>query len=264
MRKRGEYVLKMALCDDNEEQRTTMTQYLQAYAEQRPDLAVKLSVFSSALDVLESEAKSGNFDIYLLDVVMPEMSGIELGMKLREMGRIGAIVYLTVSPEYAVDSYDAQAFHYLLKPVNPERLYQVLDNAAALIDKRRSACITVKTREGIRLVRLDQIRYAELNGRSVCYHLSGMEQLDSVTIRTSFQAEMAPLLADPGFFACGASFVVNFYYVTAVEKRSLVLEGGERVPLTCGLAAQARQRWMDYWLDSPQDGCVQTLPPVCP
>lgn len=144
--------------------------------------------------------------------------------------------------------YTSQAFYYLMKPVEPERLYQVLDQAVAALEKRKSASITVKTRDGLRLVRLDSILYAELVGRTVRYHIAGGEQVDTVTQRCSFQEAVSPLLARPGFFACGASFVVNLYYVTAVDKRFLLLDGQLQVPLSRGLAPQARQQWSDFWL----------------
>ena len=61
-------------------------------------------------------------------------------------------------------------------------------------------------------------------------------------------------MAHSGFFACGASFVVNLYYVTSVEKRFLLLDGQLKVPLARGLAAQARQQWSDFWLNSMKEG----------
>ena len=69
---------------------------------------------------------------------MPEMSGIELGIRLRELGCRGTIIYLTVSPDFAVDSYDARAFHYLLKPVKSTRLFEVLDQALEEAEQKKS------------------------------------------------------------------------------------------------------------------------------
>lgn len=247
-------MLRLALCDDDPQQRAAVGALLQEYAALRPALAVKLSIFSSSWELLADDEEGACFDLYVLDVVMPEVSGIELGVKLRELGRSGAIIYLTISPEYAVDSYAAQAFYYLMKPVEPERLYQVLDQAVAALEKRKAASITVKTKDSLQLVRLDSILYAELVGRTVRYHLAGGEQLDTVTQRCSFQEAVSPLLAQPGFFACGASFVVNLYYVTSVEKRFLLLDGQLKVPLARGLAAQARQQWSDFWLNGMKEG----------
>lgn len=247
-------MIRLALCDDEAEQRSATGAMLLNYAAARPALAVKVSVFSSGWELLAEAEENGGFDVCVLDIVMPDISGIDLGVRLREAHFDGPIIYLTVSPEYAVDSYTARAFQYLMKPVEPERLFRVLDEAVEALEKRRSACVTIRTREGLCRARLDEILYAELAGRVVRYHLSDGTELNSVTVRSSFQEETGPLLADSRFFRCGASFVVNLFYVSAVEKNFLRLDGGGRVPLTRGLAAQARQRWSDFWLNAPEGG----------
>lgn len=241
-------MLKLALCDDEANQRAAISSLILEYAAARPSPAIKLSAFSSGAELLAAVEENGPFDLYLLDVVMPELSGIDLGVRLREMGGRGAIIYLSISPEYAVDSYAARAFYYLMKPPAAEQLFQVLDQAIAEQEKQRSGCITVKTHDGLRLVRLDDLMYAELSGRSIHYHLTSGERLESMTVRTSFQEAAAPLLSDPRFFLCGASFAVNLFYVTAVERNCFLIDGGKRIPLPRGLSAQARQRWQDFWL----------------
>ena len=245
-------MIKLALCDDDKEQLAAIGGMLRDYAAARPALAVKLSVFSSGWELLAAAEECGGFDLYVLDIVMPELSGIDVGVRLRELYSGGAIIYLTISPEYAVDSYAARAFHYLMKPVAPERLYQVLDEALAALEKQRAACVTVRTKGGLRLVRLDEMVYAELTGRVVRYHLVDGTGVDSVTVRIPFQEEIAPLLADRRFFLCGASFVVNLFYVTAVGKGFMQMDGGARVPLARGLAAEAKRRWSDFWLGAPE------------
>lgn len=244
-------MLRIALCDDDPAQRETVCRMMKDFASQRPALTVKLSAFSSPWELLAA-AEEHPFDIFLLDVMMPDLSGIQLGTKLRGLGSQAAIVYLTVSPEYALDSYEVEAFHYLIKPVESSRLFSVLDRAVQSLERQRAAGVAVKTRDGLSLARLDQIVYVELSSRAALYHLSDGSCLESTTLRGSFQEETAPLLADPRFFPCGASFVVNLFYVASVKKKFLLLDGGRQVPLPRGLAAQARQRWSDFWLDSPQ------------
>ena len=119
-------MIRLALCDDEEDQRGALMELLGSYEAARPHVKLCPLVFSSGQELLLSE-RPADFDLYLLDVVMPELSGIEVGIKLREQGSRGEIVYLTFSPEYAVASYETRAFYYLLKPVEPEQLYSVLD-----------------------------------------------------------------------------------------------------------------------------------------
>lgn len=244
-------MIKLAVCDDEAEQREAIGNLLREYAASRPSPAIKISIFSSGQDLLAAAEECGGFDLYVLDIVMPGLSGIDLGVRLRELYSGGVIIYLTISPEYAVDSYAARAFYYLMKPAEADKLFPVLDQAVAALEKKRAACVAVRTKDGLERVRLDEIVYAELTGRTVRYHLADGSSLDSLTVRSPFQEEAAPLLADQRFFLCGASFAVNLFYVTAVEKGFLRMDGGARVPLARGLAAQAKRRWSDYWLDAP-------------
>ena len=111
-------------------------------------------------------------------------------------------------------------------------------------------CSGMCIEECLERLRLDEIVYAELVGRAVRYHLADGTGPNSVTVRGPFQEETAPLLADPRFFLSGASFAVNLFYVTAVERGYLRMDGGARVPLARGLAALAKRRWSDYWLNA--------------
>ena len=212
---------KIAVCDDREEERAALGAMLREYSGSCPGLSI--SVFSSGQQLLLSEGGS-DFDLYILDVIMPEMSGIELGIRLRELGCRGTIIYLTVSPDFAVDSYDARAFHYLLKPVKSTRLFEVLDQALEEAEQKKAACVTVKTRNSTRLIWLDEIMYVEL----------------------------VALLRHPEFVLCGASFAVNLRYVTEVNKSTLRLQGALpdsiRIPMPRGIAVGLRQQWEDYWL----------------
>lgn len=246
-------MLKIALCEDEAVQREIAVMLLREYLDQRPGLTGKVLEFASGRALLDALKSQGPFDLYLLDVVMPEMTGIDLGVRLRRQDPEAVIIYLTAAAEYALNAYEAQPFDYLLKPVEREHLHQVLDRAVERLGNRRNACLSVKTREGMRRVLLDEILYAELADRAVRYHLAGGAEVDSVTLRGSFQAAAAPMLADDRFVLCGASFVVNLYYVAAVERSALRLSSGENIPLPRGSAAGARRRWQAYWFQDAGD-----------
>lgn len=242
-------VLKLALCDDSQEQRLIMQELLQEYMAKRPGLTCKIFIFDSGHKLLAAE-EDEKFNIFILDIVMPQISGIDLGLKLREMESNGIIIYLTVSPEYAIDSYETHAFQYLMKPVQKDLLFQVLDKAIQKQENHRDNCMPIKTKEGLQLAPLDYIMYAELVERTIHYQLYDGKHLDSLTVRAPFQTETAPLLADPRFAQCSAGMLVNLYYVVAIEKNSLLLDTGERIALARTFAAQIRQRWSDYWLNT--------------
>ena len=55
---------------------------------------------------------------------MPDITGMELARKIRSFDKSADIIFLTTSPEYAVESYTVKATNYLMKPIVPERFYK--------------------------------------------------------------------------------------------------------------------------------------------
>jgi len=241
-------VFKIAVCDDESTERDRIASLMRDYLNERPRLEADLTLFEGGRALLDAVEETGGFDLYLLDVLMPEENGIEVGKALRQMDRDGAILYLTASPDYAVDSYLTQAFFYLLKPVERERLFEVLDRAAADLQRRKSEAVVINTSSGLRSVLLDEILYAERVERFIRYHLAGGETVDSRTIRSSFREAAAPLLADRRFILCGASFVLNLDHVKSVERETVDLDNGVRTTVTRSAIGKFKRAWMDYWL----------------
>ena len=77
-------MIKIAICDDEKKELDIVIALLNQYIQKRTDINISYSGFSSGKDLLCSE-ECTNFDIYVLDVLMPPQNGIETGIKLREM-----------------------------------------------------------------------------------------------------------------------------------------------------------------------------------
>lgn len=222
---------------------------LREYRALRPGMELTVAAFRSGADLLEHLYTRGAFDVYLLDVIMPVENGIELGLGIREADRGGHIVYLTASPDFAVDSYRAKASDYLLKPPDRSRLFQALDDVAGRLAQERRAFVTIKTRDGLRRLPLRSIVYGELVRRCVRYNLSDGSAVEGMSLRGSFQDAVEPLLAHRRFVLCAASFFVNLAFVEGIDPGGLRLTGGRVVPLSRPLRAGVTERWLDYCLE---------------
>ena len=102
-------MLKIALCDDEMEQQNMMALLTAEYFNGNANLKM-YSDGRKLLDIVDWNGPDV-FDLYILDIIMPEMSGIQLGNALRDRGVSAPIVYITTSKDFAVDSYSVQAFH---------------------------------------------------------------------------------------------------------------------------------------------------------
>ena len=96
--------MRIAVCDDEKPELEKILGLLREYDRARQDISFTLSAFSDAESLLNFVDEYGGFDLYILDIVMPETNGIQLGSALRRLGDDGMIVYLTASPDFAVDS----------------------------------------------------------------------------------------------------------------------------------------------------------------
>lgn len=245
-------MLRIAICDDEEKQLQKTAELLDRYLQAHPDLPAHVETFRNGKEMLARTEDTGEFDFYILDILMPGLSGIDTGRKLRQQGDGGEIVYLTTSNDFAADSYEVRAFFYLLKPVEEKRLFQVLDSAVEKLNRRRSESIVVATADGSRRILLERIRYVERVGRCLRYHCTS-GTVDSQSIRMPFKEAVTPLLNDRRFCLCGASFVLNFQHVTGVQGQSALLDGGQTVSLPRTAATEFKKAWGNYWLTEAND-----------
>lgn len=241
-------MLHIAVCDDEEKQRNKIAALINTYLQSRPSLNGQVEIFSSGNALLARAEDMGGFDLYVLDILMPQLSGIDTGRCLRTLGTEGEIIYLTNSNDFAADSYDVRAFFYLLKPVEQEKFFQVLDGAVEKLNQRRSSAIVVSTSDGPRRILLEHIQYVERVGRCMRYYCTD-DIIDSQSIRVSFREAAAPLLADRRFCLCGASFVLNFQHVAGVNGQMALLNNGRTVVLPRAAATEFKKAWGCYWLE---------------
>ncbi len=241
-------MLKIALCDDEIDQLSITANIINEYLESNKT-AAKVCQFVSPVELINELWEKKSFDIYILDIVMSDMDGIALGKEIRKIDKDAILIYLTTSPDFAIESYDTRAFYYMLKPVDKAKFFDVFGEAVSFFVKHRNDGVNVKTKNGMARLLFDDILYAELKDRSVRYCLKDGQSIYSLTLTTSFKEAVSPLMADDRFFLCGASFIVNLYYVMMVDKSGAVLSDESRLDLPKASCASLRTAWSDYWLE---------------
>ena len=137
--------LKIAVCDDDIFFLRQAEHAVKQWAEEQ-ELTVELQLFDNG-DSLLTVSRTKQFDVLLLDIMMPLFNGMELAHVIRETNTAVKIVFLTSSPEFAVESYDVKASGYLLKPLRYEKLCSVLDDCKAPQDEE-APHIIAKTPQG--------------------------------------------------------------------------------------------------------------------
>ena len=234
--------MKIALCDDRPEDLASLSGLMEEYRRERPELALTVHPFASASGVLDAPA---GFDIYLLDILMPGLDGIELGRELRLRDTAAPILYLTVSRDFALESYRAEAMAYLVKPVGRAELFRALDRAAEQCAMDRARALLVQTDGGVRRVFYHELLSAEAEGRVLLLRLGG-RTLAASGRKLTFGGLWDSLRRDGRFLLVRRGLLVNMDHVTFLGERELELSDGLRVPVPPRRRAEVRRAYWTY------------------
>ena len=238
--------MRIAICDDEVYYREQFLGFVQKYALQNKSKEITVFTFTHAEELMEEVSKNGGFDIYLLDIMMPGMNGIELGKTLREKGYDEKIVYLTTSDEFAVASYKVEAADYILKPVGENEFISALDKVIKSISNRKDKSVIVKTKDGSIKISYDNIVYAELVKRNVVYHLGDSTKTESISVRTSFTDTVKELASDNRFIFAGKSMLLNMHHISGVRNETISFDNGEEITISRKLTREVHNTWLDF------------------
>ena len=216
---------KIAICDDE----ASVIEYISSIVtewESQRDHSVILRTFFSAESFLFSYEDENDYDILLLDIEMGNMDGVSLAKTIRKKNETVQIVFITGYSEYIFEGYEVAALHYLMKPVKPEKLFEVLDRATEKLEKNERVLSLSLSGEMIRIP-LHEISYIDVNGNYITLH--GKEDYTVKKTLGEIQKEL-----DDRFFKVGRSSIVNLNMVQRITKTDCYLSDGSILPLPRG------------------------------
>ena len=218
-------MIRIGICDDSSAF-LHQTKFMIDHWDNRPqDIITELFEDGDALILAHSQKP---FDIILLDVVMPLLNGIEAANELREKDKNVKIVFLTSSPEFAVASYTVKASNYLLKPVEPAKLFACLNELIIEI-KSVSKCLTIKGLDAAHRIPLSNIEYVESQSKHIIFYTSDNKTIESTDPLYAYENT---LLLKDGFFKCHRSYIVNIHHIDSFSPSEVVMHSGCRIPIS--------------------------------
>ncbi len=211
----------IAICDDDKDS----IQLMKASLERNyPDYTVR--VYTSP-EALLTDARSGiRFDALLLDIIMPRLSGMELGREIRELSPETALAFITSSEEYAIEAFSLNALHYIVKPVTDEKLNDLMERIQREKSVPRQSVLIRSGRDDV-MMRLDEIQYLECHDHYVFLNLR-----DGSTVRAYYNvSEIREILGD-SFLMLSRGFIVNMDYIRQMKSKSCILKDGREILLS--------------------------------
>ena len=184
-----------------------------------------IDTFPSAEAFLFHYAEKKDYDILLLDIEMGAMDGVTLAKTLKRK-RYPPLVFLTGYSDYISEGYEVAALHYLLKPVQKEKLFSVLYRALDKV-KKNEKILNLETGSEMLRIPIYEIRYADVTGNYVTIHAK-----KDYTLKMTL-GKLEKLL-DERFYRAGRSVIVNITHISRVTKTEIKLNDGTVVPLPRG------------------------------
>lgn len=241
-------MIKIAFCDDDMEVLHQMNELLDRYRVERNE-DITYAAFQSPFELLTEIEKGIRPDILLLDVVMPGQNGMDVAKEIRQYDTNMKIIFLTSSPEFAVESYSVGAYFYQLKPIWEESFFRLMDAVLAECEKKKKNSLILRSKDGITRIDLQQLEYCEVLGRKLLFHLENGAVLESAG---SLDDLAGQLMQYSNFFRPHRSFLVNMEYIQNISSRSIKMVNDAEIPIPHGKCSEIKNTYMEYAFNGEQ------------
>lgn len=215
--------MKVAVCDDD----IRFAGKMEDLVETCLGSGAECDVFLSAEEMLQRVLEMTEcYQLYILDVEMPGMNGMEAAVKIREKDQDALIIFITSHVEKMSEAFDVNAFHYLVKPVDEEKARQVLARAMKKISAEKKF-FTFQEGRQIHAICCDNILCFESRGRKMCVHTEEREYEYYGTLKEVLQMAEAEQ-----FVRVHHAFLVNLNKIEILEREQMKLKGNLIVPIS--------------------------------
>ena len=229
-------MIKIAVCDDDRKVLDGIVNVI----EETYKNEVYIIRYDNPVNLIEDwqESLKNQTDIVILDICFREENGIATAQKLQQINRNVKIIFITAYIEYASEIFEAQPFYFLVKPVDKQKIAEVVRSAMEAVKNEDIRSLIIQTRDGNKKVRVDDIWYVESIKRNIVVHevdrqISLIKKLD----------EVEKMLPDY-FLRCHKSFLVNADKIKRMESREFVLLNDIRIPISRTRHSEIKNRFL--------------------
>ena len=229
--------LKIAICDDEQSQIEYITSLVSLWGV-KEEHNCEIRTFMSAESFLFEYEDDKTYDILLLDVEMKNITGIELAKRIRKDNNRAEIVFITSHFEFVGEGYEVDALHYLIKPILPDKLAQVLTKATEKLSVEPPSVVISCDGETVKLY-VNDILYVESFLHYIVIHTKDKEYKIKENIST-FQEKLSD-----DFFRIHRSYIASLKHITQISRTSISI-GKIELPLSRGKYDDVNRAFIEH------------------
>lgn len=216
--------MKVAICDND---RLICEDIERLIYKINPEISTQ--IFTSSLELMDS---SDDFAIYLLDI--KGIRGLDIARSIRNRHSECIIIFLTGYREYMEAAFDVNAFHYLVKPINPERFTTIFTRAVNEAEKfQTDRQLLLKVRDIYCTIKVNDILFVESSNKKVIFHTNAK----AYEVYGTMDSVQDSLGND--FYRCHRCYLVNLAKISAYNSQSIELINGDSLML-------AQRKYSDF------------------
>ena len=187
---------------------------------------ISLRMFSSGEELLNY---NGQIDILFLDIQMKDMDGMETARKLRADKFRGFLVFITVLKEMVFQSFEVQAYDYLVKPVDKKQFEKTMERLYASMQHKNASEDSLLVQRGYegRIIREDEIVFCEIIDRKIYLNLASGEVVDYYERIEKLETKL-----DNRFYRCHRSYLINLKHLKGYKNGTAYMDNGKEIPVS--------------------------------
>ena len=234
-------MFNIAVCDDEICEVKRIAAFLEEYQKEKKE-QFEVKTFQNPNDLIEYVEKHGGFDVYFLDVLMDGLKGTDAAKEIRQKETHSEIIFITSSKEYAIDAFELNATHYLIKPATKERLYDALDRALEKLKEKGDKFLVRNTSDGVLRINLNTFVYSEASGHYQFVHL---QNGDEIKIRSKTSELWEELKQYPNFLQPHSGYIVNMDFIKNITSYGVNV-GTFDLPISKNTFNIVKKTYLDY------------------
>jgi len=241
-------MIKIAFCDDDLSVLNELRALLDRYRVEK-DCDISYTAFLSSLELLAEIERGTRYDILFLDVLMPGENGIDAAAEIRNYDTNIKIIFLSSSPEFAVQSYTVSAFFYQLKPIREESFFRLMDSVLSTCEKEQSSSLILRCKTGITRIDPSRVEYCEVIHHTLFIHLSNGKTLESIGSLEELSQKLQPFGC---FLRPHRSYLVNMNYIQSISYRTVTMSCLTEIPIPRGKQSEINNIYLEYMFQQGQ------------